>query len=91
MVFSDGRKTAEIRICMYDNRTDNMEDWTMDFFEVGGLEYDEENDQYIVEDVDYLIEQAEDWREGRGDFSDPDLANYEEGSDQERLTFIDVM
>ena len=44
-------------------------DWSNDFFEVGGLQRDEENDAYIVQDVDYCIEQAKDWEYSTGDYS----------------------
>lgn len=44
--------------------------WERDFFEVGGLLLDADADAYIVEDVDYLIDQVEDYMEGRGDFAD---------------------
>lgn len=33
-------------------------DWSLDFFEAGNLEYNEETDTYTVEDVVYCIEQA---------------------------------
>lgn len=42
--------------------------WEYDFFEVGGLQLDADADAYIVEDVDYLIDRAEDYMEARGDF-----------------------
>ena len=38
------------------------------FFEAGGLEYDKDKDAYIVEDVDYCIDYAMDWKNGTGDF-----------------------
>lgn len=41
-----------------------------DFFEVRGLPYDEESDTYKVDDVEYLIEQANDWKHGIGDYQD---------------------
>ncbi len=43
-------------------------DWSHDFFEVGGLEYDEATNTYKVEDVEYCIEQARDWQNAVGDF-----------------------
>ena len=42
-------------------------DWERDFFEVGGLLFIEDEDAYLVDDVEYLIEQALDWKYGRGD------------------------
>lgn len=44
-------------------------DWSNDFFEVGELQRDEENDAYMVQDVEYCIEQAEDWENSMGDYS----------------------
>ena len=43
-------------------------DFSADFFEVGGLHYIEELDAHEVEDVDYCIEQANDWKDGTGDY-----------------------
>lgn len=43
-------------------------DFSNDFFEAGGLEYDKDKDAYIVEDVDYCIDYAMDWKNGTGDF-----------------------
>lgn len=43
-------------------------DFSRDFFEAGGLPYDEEKDVYKVEDVDYCIDQAMNWKDGIGDF-----------------------
>lgn len=45
-------------------------DWSQDFFEVGALPYDEDADAWLVDDVEYCIDQAEDWRLSRGDFSE---------------------
>lgn len=44
--------------------------WEADFYEVGSLPYDEETGAYTVMDVDYLIEQAMDWKNGTGDYID---------------------
>jgi len=52
-------------------------DWSNDFFEVGGLERNEELDAYIVEDVDYCIEQAKAWEDGT-DYTDPEWDTPEE-------------
>ena len=42
-------------------------DWSNDFFEVGSLKRDEEAEAYLVDDVEYCIEQANDWKMSRGD------------------------
>lgn len=41
-------------------------DFSQDFF--GPLPYDADYESYIVEDVDYCIEQAIDWEHGLGDY-----------------------
>lgn len=73
MKLTDGKKTVEIK--MYGV---NGIEWSLDFFEAGGLPYDELNDTYYVHDVDYCIDQAKDWESGIGDFSgdEPDPSNY---------------
>lgn len=43
-------------------------DYSADFFSVGSLPYDSELDAYKVKDVDYCLDQAEDWKCLRGDF-----------------------
>lgn len=52
-----------------DDSTGYSPDWSADFFKAGGLAFDAEKGAYIVPDVDYCVEQAEDWRDSRGDFS----------------------
>ena len=68
----DGKKIAEITMTTW-NGSGWTPDWSNDFFKVGGLEYDAEQDAYKVKDVDYCIEQAEDWKNSEGDFCDDEL------------------
>lgn len=83
---TDGKKTVEITMKMW-KYGQYTPDWSNDFFEVGGLEYDEELDAYKVNDVDYCIEQAEDWKNGVGDFSDS-----EDGIDpDDKLVLVEVV
>ena len=42
--------------------------WERDFFETGALQYDDGRDAYMVEDVGYLADRADDYMLGRGDF-----------------------
>lgn len=42
--------------------------WEYDFFEVGGLQYDDDRGAYMVEDVGFLADRADDYMLGRGDF-----------------------
>lgn len=69
MKITDGKKTVEIRMMTWeDDRSGWTPDWSLDFFVAGALPYDDETDTYTVEDVDYCIEQAEDWAASRGDY-----------------------
>lgn len=72
-ILTDGRKTVEIT--MY---TGGVE-FSNDFFEVGRLEFaDKDQEIYIVNDVDYCIEQANDWKNNAGD-------HYYEDADPEEI------
>lgn len=53
-------------ITMIDNRTGCH--WEYDFFEVGGLTYNERMNAYEVKDVEYLIDYMKDYMKGQGDF-----------------------
>lgn len=72
MKLYDGKKMVNIEM---NNWTGNgyTPDWSIDFFEAGSLEYNEDMDAYMVEDVDYCIEQARDWQNARGDFYEPEV------------------
>lgn len=65
--YYDGKTLAGIELT--DKTT--MISWTNDFFQCHRIEYIEKYDKeaYIVEDVEYLIDYAKDFMEGRGDFS----------------------
>lgn len=67
MKLTDGKKTVEIRMMIWEGNGYSP-DWSLDFFEAGGLPYNDETDTYTVQDVDYCIEQAYDWRDSKGDF-----------------------
>ena len=60
MKLNDGKKVAEITMRVW-NGSGCGPDWSIDFFEAGGLSYDEESDCFTVPDVDYCIDQAKDW------------------------------
>lgn len=59
-------------------------DWSNDFFEVSILPYDEEHDAYIVDDVDYCIDMALDWKHARGDFWEDSEVNPDD-----RMVMVD--
>ena len=57
---TDGEKTVQIEMKVWQG-TGYSPDWSIDFFDAGLLPYDEENDMYTVEDVDYCIDAAKEW------------------------------
>lgn len=62
--FYDGNHIAEISMT-----TGDSPDFEQDFFEIGRLKFDEEHNAYMVEDVDYLIDYANDYENCTGDFA----------------------
>lgn len=64
---TDGKKTAEITIHEWAGKGWTP-DWSNDFFVVATLPYDTEKETYIVNDVDWCIDQAMDWEQAAGDF-----------------------
>lgn len=67
----DGKRVVDVK--MYENR---MCDYSYDFYDVGGLQYDEAIDAYYVDDVEYCLDQADDWVNLRGDY-ESDIENLE--------------
>lgn len=68
MKLYDGNKMVEIKMVTYDNTTQNMSPcFAEDFFSAGNLTMREDG-AYIVDDVDYCVEQANDWKNCDGDF-----------------------
>lgn len=69
----DNTKAVEISIREWDDEnTQYGPDWAADFFEVGTLKTVEDEElelAYIVNDVDYCIEQANDMVAGEGDYA----------------------
>ena len=74
MKLSDGKKTIKIKLQRW-NSTGYDPDMSNEFFEAGSLPYDEGNDTYIVDDVFYCIDYANDWANGKGDFYGDDVNN----------------
>lgn len=68
MKLTDNNKTIDITMHTW-NGSDWGLDWSVDFFSIPHA-YSEELDAYVVDDVDYCIEQAKDWENNEGDFSD---------------------
>lgn len=75
-ILIDNSKAVEISICEWDDESHEYgPDWSADFFTVGNLESIDGPEPdcipaYIVEDVDYCIEQANDMVAGIGDFAE---------------------
>ena len=75
-ILIDNSKAVEISICELDDESHEYgPDWSADFFTVGNLESIDGPEPdcipaYIVEDVDYCIEQANDMVAGIGDFAE---------------------
>ena len=67
MILTDNKKTIEITMHTW-NGSDWGLDFSYDFFDTAP--YDEEREIYVVDDVDYCIEQAEDWKHNIGAFGD---------------------
>ena len=66
--FTDGTgRTLEIEMKTWDGKH-YTPDFENDFFNIGSLPYDEEADACKVDDVLYLFEQANDWKNAEGDF-----------------------
>ena len=62
-----GNRMVAIEMQTWDGRQ-YTSDWSNDFFEVGNLKYNKDLDAYEVEDIDYCIDQANDWKDKEGDF-----------------------
>lgn len=68
MKLYDGKRAVEITMCQW-NGSGYTPDWANDFFEAGGLKYDDVKDWHIVQDVQYCIDQANDCINHQGDFA----------------------
>ena len=64
MKMTDGKKLVEVTMKIW-NGSGYGPDWANEFFETAGLEFDGEVDAFMVDDVDYCIEQMEDWKNCR--------------------------
>ena len=68
--FFDGNKLMEITLSTWEGNGYSPR-WEDDFFNVGGLPRIELDEYiYIVKDVDYLVEQANDMIDGKGDWNE---------------------
>lgn len=78
MKMTDGKKLVEVTMKIWSG-SGYGPDWANEFFETAGLEFDGEVDAFMVNDVDYCIEQMEDWKNCANDYiddEDPDGNRY---------------
>lgn len=78
-ILTDGKKTVKITMNVWEGNGYSP-DWSQDFFEIGILPRREtaRDIEFIVEDVDYCIEQANDWAQKTGDFRDDEYPDTED-------------
>lgn len=82
-----GNRMVEITMTTWTG-TEYTPDWSNDFFEVGTLKYDKDLEAYEVEDIDYCIDQAEDWKNKEGDFyGEEDVEGVERSVDVDEIDF----
>lgn len=82
-----GNRMVAIEMQTWDGRQ-YTPDWSNDFFEVGNLKYNEDLDAYEVEDIDYCIDQANDWKDKEGDYyGEEDADGIERVTTVEELDF----
>ena len=82
-----GNRIVEITMQTWTG-TEYTPDWSNDFFNVGVLKYDKDLEAYEVEDIDYCIDQAEDWKNKEGDFyGEEDVEGVERSVDVDEIDF----
>ena len=83
-----GNRIVEITMQTWTG-TEYTPDWSRDFFEVGNLKYDEVLEAYEVEDIDYCIDQAMDWKNKEGDFyGEEDVDGVERSVDVDEIDHV---
>lgn len=84
MKMTDGKKLVQVTMKIW-NGSGYGPDWANEFFETAGLEFDGEVDAFMVDDVDYCIEQMEDWKNCTNDYID------DEDPDGNRRVDVDII
>nr|DAZ49420.1 MAG TPA: hypothetical protein [Caudoviricetes sp.] len=92
VVLVDKNKAVEISIREWDEENSQYgPDWAADFFEVGNLKHVENEElelAYVVDDVDYCIEQANDMVAGEGDFAgEPQPSQFVDVTELDRSAY----
>ena len=77
MRLTDGKRTVQIEMRTWTG-SNLTPDWSEDFFNAGLLQRNPDTDAYCVNDVDYCIEQANDWANQEGDYRDDGLPPAED-------------
>lgn len=73
MKLYDGHKRISVTMAEWSEQSRSYgPDLALEFF--SDAKYDSSHDVYVVEDVDYCAQQAEDWANLRGDFAGDELA-----------------
>ena len=85
MKLTDGKRVVKITMRTWTG-SDWGPDWSNDFFEAGGLPREDGGDVYRVDDLDYCIDQAQDWEKKQGDFRD----DGEPGADERGVWIEDA-
>lgn len=82
-----GNRIVEVTMNTWDGEK-YTPDWSNDFFMVGSLRYDVDLEAYEVDDIDYCIEQAEDWKNKVGDYyGEEDVEGVERNVDVDEVDF----
>ena len=82
-----GNRMVEVEMQLW-NGFQYTPDWSYDFFNVGTLKYDNDLDAYEVDDIDYCIEQANDWMNKEGDYyGEEDVDGIERVTTVEEIDF----
>lgn len=68
MLITDGRKVVEIEIRAMEDDYRKGQDITGDLIIDDGYEYNRDLDMWIIDDVDYCVEQVKDMVDGQGDW-----------------------
>lgn len=94
IILTDGKKTVSVEMVEWDGGSYSP-DWSADFFEVGSLpkRYIDglpggQDCAYIVPDVDYCIDQANDCANYRGEYNDPIAQAYDEERGVEQCVIV---
>ena len=82
MLLTDGRRTVRIEMRIWNGRY-YTPDWSEEFFEAGLLMRSSNTGAYYVDDIDYCIDQANDWANKEGDFADDGFPSAED-----RVVFV---